>query len=318
MIELFADEVDETARVLSTVLANARPSSNGYLRANCPMCPTRAGKQDTKFSFAYHGESGRFYCLRCGYSGRSEGASVFIGQAQREGLKREAEKDSEVGRPIPGFHLLDVEPIRSALCWAHARTFLDKRGITEEMRHARQIGLCLERNHRCYGRIIIPVLDGKEWLGWIARASVKKHDFPYLYARGFDRATALYNAEAVIRQTDEPLIVVEGAFDQMWLGPDAAAVLGMPSYQQLRMFMVAKRPVCFFLDGDAWAKAAMFVEQLYTYAIPGADRFVAVRAGGGLDPDDYAPEVARQAARLALTKQSALRQADPLAMLGFN
>lgn len=302
---------DETASLIATTLAGARPSSNGWLRANCPMCPTRAGKRDTKASFAYHTGSGGFYCLRCGWRGRSAGAAVFIGQDLRSRLAVVADQDSEVGKPPGGFVLLDQEPARSSIFCEPARSFLDRRGVGPAQRHRARIGICLDRSHRVYGRIIIPILEGGRWLGWIARSSLKHHPVPYLYSRGMNRAEILYNAPAVQRQTSEPLLVVEGAFDQIWLGDDAVAVLGKPSYQQLQMFLAAPRPVCFFLDGDAWREAFMFVERLRV-ASGQFGKFALVRAAGGLDPDEYPPEAVRAAAHQVLNEQSGFTT-DPLA-----
>ena len=306
--------MDEFAQQLASTLASARPSSNGWLRSACPWCQELLGKRDTKQSFAYNVASGVYRCLRCGSKGCAKDAAVYVGDAQRAKLGKIDAEESEVGFAPSGFTLIDEEPVRSSVSWQHAIRFLDGRGIGEEKRRKAKIGLCLDRNHRVYGRIIIPIFGERgEWLGWIARASVKKHDVPYLYAKGMQRAELCYNAEAVRLETDVPLIVVEGAFDSIYVGEDCSAVLGKPGYAQMRAFLSARRPVVHVADGDAFLESYAMIERLRSLTDrPG--RLGCLRLGGGVDPDEVDSGELRRMAQRALNEHSLL-STDPLAAM---
>jgi DNA primase len=112
----------------------------------------------------------------------------------------------------------------------------------------------------------------------------------------------LYGHQNLFRETDTPLLVVEGAFDSMHLEDDSIACLGMPGDAQLEIMLEAKRPVVFALDGDAWLLGYGLAQRLNAAAagqrLP--VRFGAIRLPGGMDPDEFTPHELLDAARVSV------------------
>jgi DNA primase len=152
--------------------------------------------------------------------------------------------------------------------------------------------------------VIIPLRapDG-QLLGFIGRSWQKKHPLPYLYSTGLQRGLLLFGGEHLHRETEEPLVIVEGSMDAMFLMDrgDAAGALGMPSSEQQLMLLEARRPVVFALDGDAWLAGWGLAQQLRMLSLcqGGSGRFSALRLPGGTDPDEIDPDRLFEAAREA-------------------
>jgi len=237
----------EKAAIARRAAGQTKPSSSGWGRTNCPFCYSRIGKPDRKQSFGVLFTTGAYHCFRCGVSGRipefatiEETPSVEDALIAKEALK-----------PPDGFLQLTEEPARSSLSAEPARAYLRSRGLPEDIWGSAKIGACLSGKHM--GRVIVPVLspDG-DWQGWVGRAWVKHAEMAYLYPRGMRRGEVLYNHAALFVPTDRPVMVVEGVFDALALWPDAVAVLGKPSSDQISTLAASKRPVAVVLDGDAW------------------------------------------------------------------
>jgi len=60
----------DRAKTVERAAEGARGGSNGWLRANCPFCPDRVGKVDTKYCLSIREDSGVYRCWRCGVKGR--------------------------------------------------------------------------------------------------------------------------------------------------------------------------------------------------------------------------------------------------------
>ena len=288
--------------LVSSMVADARASGNSrWLRANCLACPERANKQDSKRSFSYHSPTGFYHCKRCGLRGRAADYIDLVPDKVQQQLDHLADDGAKESTELPqGFYALDEEPARSSRNGAAAREFLERRGIGEGKRRRYGIGAVLTPGTKWYGRVIIPLraADG-QLLGFIGRSWQKKHPLPYLYSQGLQRGLLLFGGEHLHRETDEPLVIVEGSMDAMFLADrgDASAVLGMPSHEQQVMLLEARRPVVFGLDGDAWLAGWGLSQQLRMLSLcqGGRGRFAALRLPGGTDPD----EIARRAVALS-------------------
>ena len=286
------------------MITAARASGGGgWMRANCLACPERAGKNDTKQSFSVNAKSGYYRCLRCGLKGFVEGAERRFSEKALDDSARKAEQGDEECRKLPdNFYQLDVEPALSSRFAQVARDYLDKRGITAQKRLRTGIGAVLIPPGRFYGRIICPLRGTYgELVGYVGRAWYEGADRPYLYPQGMHRGELLYGVEHVHKETDDPLVIVEGFFDALYLsdGGASGAVLGLPSEQQLDILAEAQRPVVFALDGDAWQKAYACAQRLRaaTAAQGRIGRFGALRLPAGLDPDELPPQEVFDAAR---------------------
>jgi DNA primase len=90
-----------------------------------------------------------------------------------------------------------------------------------------------------------------------------------MYNKGFDRQTTLYNSRAVITpSTTDPIWVVEGVADALYLYPHGVAVLGTYTPYQLYLLMQCKdRPVIVVMDGDAHQLGYNFAVALHDLGV---------------------------------------------------
>ena len=259
--------------------AQARPSPTGWYRANCPFCEFKTGKADRKQSWSILMSKGAHHCFKCGTSGQIKDFDPT--KLGYEAISIEEVEVAKCIEPPEGFMLLCEEPARSAWSADPARAYLKKRGLPEDVWRAAKIGVCVSGQQA--GRIIVPVLaSGGDWVGWVGRIWQKKGTLPYIYPRGMQRGSVLYNQQALMVETDKPVLVVEGVFDSLALWPDSVAVLGKPSGTQVDALVAAKRPVAVVLDGDAWREGESLAMSL---RIEG-QRAGNVRLGPGVDPDE--------------------------------
>jgi hypothetical protein len=264
---------DERDSLVLAAVRNARPSGGGWLRSICPFCVERTGKPDRKGAFGFNSDSKVFHCFKCGYRGKLPGGK--------------ARDLPEVERPTGLETVSSYLPLwegdgLTALVTEDARKYLEGRSIGIDMWRAASIGAAVRGAHD--GRIIIPLFgdDGETWLGWVGRAWVKKAERPYLYARGMPRGVLLYNHEALLCETDDPAMVVEGVFDTFPVWPDGVAVLGKPSEPQITQLAAANRPIAVVMDGDAWMEGWALAMQLRMLG----QRAGAVRLPPKKDPDE--------------------------------
>lgn len=247
--------------LILAAVAGARPSRTGWVRATCPLCPIRLGKPDRKRSFGLLAGVGVYNCFRCGASGKVNPDLVPGTPPER------ADSAPVAMQPPESFTPLWAEPGVSALVFEDARGYLLRRGIGRDLCSVAGIGACF--SGRYGGRIVAPVLaqDGETWLGWVARLWTDG-EIPYLYPSGMRRV--LYNHAALMRESSEPALLVEGVFDALAFWPDGVAFLGKPSGAQVAALHEARRPLVVALDGDAWGEGWALSTQL---------RFAGLRAG---------------------------------------
>jgi hypothetical protein len=271
----------EQYQAVELAVADARANEAGYVRVNCPFCLDTCGKEDRTRCLSVSVTTGRFKCFRCATRGRIDlEPDVRPVVRPNEGPK--------VFGPPDGFMELTREPARSALSCEDARTYLRSRGLAdEEVWEAAHLGCCIDGRYS--GRIVIPVLSPTDdWWGWVSRAWVKKADRPYLNASGMELGSKgmLYNHVALEEDTDQPVLVMEGAFDALAYWPRAVAVLGKPTRAQVLSLRDTARPVVIVLDGDAWEEAEMLA---LTLRLEGKHAGW-VRLPPCVDPDEVDPE----------------------------
>lgn len=272
-------------------LTEARPSGGGeWLRAECPFCPEVVGKQDRSRAFSINRYSGWFHCFRCGTAGKLDS----IEETERPATPSEP----AIERP-EDFMALGEEPGASALVTTQARRYLATR-VPESLWAEAGIGACLRGKYT--GRIIIPVLSGEVWLGWVGRAWSKKLEKPYIYPPGVWRGRALYN-HRVLHTEGDFVYVVEGVFDALTLWPSAVAVLGKPSHEQVEALSLSKRPIVVVLDGDAHLEGhALALRLRRNGAVAGS-----VRLPPKTDPDEVPAPDLWEAGRESLGAVDAVR-----------
>jgi hypothetical protein len=234
-------------KIIAAAFAHATPSPTGWYRVACPLCLASLGKEDRRQSLAIFVGTWKWHCFRCGKSGRLPYPPTGL-------------EDAEQAVPDPidpaalnapeGFLPLAEGDGFSAMSFRPARKYLASRHVSRETCRALGIGATLVG--KAAHRIIVPVKVGNEWLGWVARSWFKNASLRYLYPRGMPRREILFNSAALLRETRDPAIIVEGVFDALPHYPHAVACLGKPTDDQLSIMLEAKRPLMVVLDGDAW------------------------------------------------------------------
>ena len=274
-------------RSIEQAYLKAARSTNGWLRAPCTNCE-RSGERDYRLSLGIRSDNGRYHCFGCRIHGTLKGVQLILGGP-------DLDEDLVDIHPPEDFIPLQGQAL-SALCLEPARRYLDSRKVLRKMWDTAGLGACLSGPHG--GRIVVPIKENAQWVGWVARSWEKKVPRPYLYPRGMKRGSLLYNSTALNLQEDIPVMVVEGVFDAISLWPDAVAVLGKPSRQQLVALAAARRPVAVVLDGDAWQDAWALAVRL---------RFEGVTAGfvrlpPTVDPDEVPKDWLMEEARRCVSQ----------------
>ena len=272
-----------------------------WSRVSCPFCADD-GHIDRKHSLGVSSSTGRYECFRCGTKGRLDAppdpSAVFP--------SREEQRERVLMPPPDEYVALASDRGMRAASLSPAREYLNGRGVCDTAVWRKyQIGAAADGYWA--GRVIIPMLsheDG-EWLGWIARLWCKpsphaegRHGMKYLYPKGMPRGQTFWNHRALFVESDDPVMVVEGALDALPFDEDAVACLGKLSHAQMDALQETARPVVAVLDGDAWAES---------WALAARLRFEGKRAGfvrlpPKVDPDEVDPEWLREEARRSLEK----------------
>jgi hypothetical protein len=207
----------------------------------------RTGKADRRGSFSFNTSNGWASCFKCGIRGRVEGFEPG------ENLPAPEAQPVRTWEPPQGFVEVGRGDGATAEVTAYARRFLEEERKLKDRNvwRAARVGCCLEGWYN--DRLVVPVLTpDDEWNGFVTRAIGDPGDKPkYLYPKGMDRQQ-LYNMSALLVQTDEPVLVVEGVLDSLALWPNSVAVFGGWTDQQIWALADCARPVVAVMDGDAW------------------------------------------------------------------
>lgn len=279
---------DDRARVVLEAVAGKRPTSKGWVRANCPFCATVKGTPDRKGCLGLNVESGKWHCYRCLERGCVEDSDAV--RSSTAPKPRADDKAPYLGPPGDWCPLFE-EPAASALSCEDARRYVLRRRISVDVARRARLGVCLDG--KAAGRVVVPILDDAgQWRGWVGRAWSKTCERKYIYPSGMDRAGTLYNRRVLDVDTDAPALVVEGVFDTFPFFDEAVAVLGKPSGAQVDMLAAARRPIAVVLDGDAWGEGEALALELRLRG----KRAGFVKLAARVDPDEVDPGELRAAA----------------------
>lgn len=279
---------DRDTLVLDAI-AGRRPNGKGRVRANCPFCAMVVGKADRKQCLELNVNGGWWKCYRCESGGRVGDMPFDLATVQQ--TDRAGDQKPPVVMP-DGFVPLWKPEGKAAITTRPGLAYLEKRGVGPDIIAAARIGACVRGPFA--GRVVVPIYRAGKLAGYVGRAWRKKAERKYMYNAGFERAITLYNEEALYVTTREPVIIVEGVFDTFPFWPDACAVLGKPSEQQIEMMTRARRPIAIVLDGDAWREGAALAMGLRRHG----KEVVSLRLRPGVDPDEI-PDAVRAQARAA-------------------
>jgi DNA-directed RNA polymerase subunit RPC12/RpoP len=229
---------------------------------------------DRRRSLSINTESRYYTCFRCGSKG-------FIKKVPKWAKDAAQAVEHKIELPTDWMPIAEA-PGLDALMFEPARRYLAKRKITKSVARSAKVGACAQGN--LCGRIVVPVLatDGETWLGYSARDWTNTAMLRYRYPKGMHRAEMVYNHAALIEETDEFVLAVEGVFDALPYWPRAIAFLGKPSRWQVEALMRTSRPIVVVLDGDAHHEGWALAEQLKLFD----KRAVAIRLPPKTDPGD--------------------------------
>jgi len=146
----------------------------------------------------------------------------------------------------------------------YARNYLKSRGITKQDIIRWKIGYCAAGQYA--GRIIIPSFNMSGYCNYFT-ARTYTDDWRKYFNPPISR-DIIFNH--LFLNFDEELSIVEGAFDAIVAGPNAAPLLGSTLREDSRLFMEIVQndtPVYIALDSDAEKKAMRLINSLLDYGI---------------------------------------------------
>lgn len=240
----------------------------------------------------------QFNCWVCGFRGRNLSAVMVRGSAEyREYVGERA--DSPLRQPVQekrppctslpaGFIPLDRRAPRSSAPYRH---YLSGRGLSEETVGLYRIGYV--DTGELAGRVVIPSFDMNGSVNFWSSRTIHPDVRPaYILP---DASKDVVSNEHMV-DWSKPVYLVEGAFDEIAVGPQAIALYGKYLPPTLVLRLIERRPpityVC--LDNDAEREAWGIVRRLVGYDIR-----CAVVDLPGKDPASVTPGQLAQASLLA-------------------
>lgn len=227
---------------VTAAVSRKKPNGAGWYAIKCPACgaPGR--------TMAVAANSGRFYCWRkkCGVDGFCD---IDFDVAPQP-LIPKAHAFVQAEWPENYVSLADVAQ-RDANLAAQLHAYIRFRNVTWERAVTAGFGFVPYNSWFKGPRLVIPVHFNGIRVGWNARDLTDKIPPKYLNAPGFPRDHIVYNAEALYRDTDLPVMVMEGALDVEPHLPDATGCFGKPTEAQLDILETTTRPIVCVLDPDA-------------------------------------------------------------------
>lgn len=265
--------------------------SSGWAHGECPFCVGQSGFSSDKFYM--NTATGGYHCFKCLVRGIVPRRYLPEGWGEGDVSVRTIEYvdlaavPTKALEPPPGLVYLGDPSVQRM--W-HARkplAYCQSRGLSLELIDQSRIAYCPKpQDYRLKDRVLIPILavDGMTWLGFVGRHWYKdKSDpLPYLNSEGMERESLVYNQQALLKQTDEPCFIVEGAFDVLSLWPNAVALLGKHTESQMVILAQTRRPLVALLDGDAHNDGLHLALRLHELGV----RAGSIRLPAGMDPDE--------------------------------
>lgn len=269
---------------------HARP---GWIQFDCPFCD--AGSR--RYHMGYRIEGGYVHCWRCGRQDLYRTLQALGVRDLRESLARLRQTAPGFTRaPLPArrSHLslpLGIGPLRRP-----HRDYLRRRGLNpRQISHlwgGRGIGIA----GRLSWRIYLPITQDGRLVSWTTR-TIGDSEPRYLTCPAGDEIVAhqeiLYGEDLA----QQSIIVVEGPFDALRIGPGAVACLGL-SFSHAQIERIARYPVraiCFDNEPEAQRRARKLAETLSV--LPGETHLVTLDAK---DPGSASRREIRQLRRAFL------------------
>lgn len=246
------------------------------VRICCPLCPTRGKSKDTKYKLSMNPEKGVYQCWRCEAAGLI--SSLYKEFSASSGSSRDNAQDNSRARRDPAMPGV-VVPVNSMEPDSMPVRYLRARGFDPDILY-NYMGVYYCPEGRVFGgvfnttnTIVFPVFEAGKAAGWQARLlydperltpkecetyGLEKDDEgeymrppKYFTSPGLDKGKTLMNYD--MARAGRGVVVVEGPFDMVSVGPCSVAALGKGvSDDQIRILSTYWDVVVLILDpGDA-------------------------------------------------------------------
>jgi DNA primase len=247
----------------------------GQISFDCPVCSydiKGLEQGDGKGNLEINYKHNVYKCWVCAESHETHGSLHKL--LKKYGTPRQYKKyqllrpeEVEIGRKVYKQVRLPKEyvPFKNVSLgmkltpqFKQAWNYIKSRNITDEMIEKYNIGFCYQGLYE--NRIIIPSYDINGDLNYfIARSYLSKTKMKYKNPE-VDKENLIWNENLI--NWDEPLFIVEGAFDSIFL-ENSIPMLGKFMTQNLfnKLYTSAKK-IIIVLDPDAWSDAEKLFHKL--------------------------------------------------------
>jgi len=264
--------MEEKRKILTDILGHFVRKGNEHLYS-CPFCNHHKKKMSVNFGI------GAFKCWVCDTRGKNIYRIVrkFGSYNQRQKwLQLDGRLDlSEFEKIFDGLQEIEEDQVvelpeemvslcnkRLPLSSKRALEYLESRNITKDQILMWKIGYC--PSGRYGGRIIIPSFNRNGDPNYFIARSYVGHGRKYLNPQA--SRDIIFNELMV--DWDEPVILVEGAFDAVVAGTQAIPILGSTMRPNSKLFQALSlndTPVYIGLDNDAEKKAGHMIKNMLQY-----------------------------------------------------
>lgn len=248
----------------------------------CPRC--------LKIKLEYNTRKRVFNCWSCGFSGKIHETDDLL---QRHGVSKLPHQNEWPTVKIPGRQ--DLVKLKGGY------PFLRSRGIYRK--RADELGICSSSEYRFHRRVIIPVVENRRQVCYIARA-IDPFIEPKELAPPRDisnRGNFLFGLDDI--EKDDAVTLVEGIFDREWIrenGYKCVAAMGSHLTEVQIGKLLAKHPrhINILFDADpAGYKGAKDTMRAIYQRYHGTVRACDIAGYGKKDPDELKPSEIKEMLR---------------------
>ncbi len=264
--------------ILEDILGDYRMHNDykGQMSFDCPVCSYEIkgldhgdGKGNLEVNYKYN----VYKCWSCGETNDTHGSihKLIKKYGTTKHLKRyelvmpeEAYENTKVKKnyvrlPKEFIPFTSVsEGLKKTHFYKQALNYINKRNITDEIIKRNNIGFCYDGPYM--NRIIIPSYDIDGHLNYfIARSYENKPKLKYKNPEA-QKEIIIWNEHLI--KWDEPIYIVEGAFDSIFL-ENSIPMLGKVMSEKLFGLLYEKaKEIIVVLDGDAWENSQKIYHKL--------------------------------------------------------
>jgi DNA primase len=249
---------------------------SGQLSVDCPVCSYEIqglDRGDNKGNLEINYIQGIYHCWSCGETHDTHGRLRYLVKkygSPKQFKKFELLMPDEPGEikkknykrvRLPAEYISFTTASQGMKMTPHykkAYNYLKQRHVTDEMIKKYQIGFCYQGKYA--NRIIIPSYDSDEIINYFVARSIETRSYRKYDNPEAEKQIIIFNEYLI--NWDEPIQLVEGAFDSIFL-PNAIPMLGkvLSDFLFEKLYEKAKK-ITIIMDGDAWANALKLYDKL--------------------------------------------------------